>query len=186
MKAFNRKLAGGAEETLPDGTVVPAVKGLVDRLNEAQQDKTSAGRQAEAQIMGEMMSMAQPAASFVKERIRLHDSTLKSREEGLKVRKTEKEIKAIEARIESSGNRDLLTKARARNEARKTSVWETKNMLAWLDNSENQGRLANLSANERTKVQDDLIVEWNALMETQRKMDDINPDGGSDDSANDY
>lgn len=182
VKGLNRKLAGAAEETLPDGTVVPAVEGLVERLNKAQLDKSPAGRTAEAQIMGEMMSMALPAAGFVKERIRLHDSTLKSREEGLKVKKTEQEVKKLEAQIESSGNRDLLTKARTRTELNKTSLWENRNMLTWLTNSENTTKLSNLTGKELAEAQNDLLTEWDAIVETQQKMDRINPTSGSNDN----
>ena len=168
MKAFNRKLAGGEEETLPDNTVIPAVKGLVDRLNEAQQDRTPAGRTAEAKIMGEMMSMAQPVAAFVKDRIQLHDDTIKSRGATLKVRKTEEEIKKLEAQIGSTKSGKTLIDARIKTEESKGSRADKLAYLRWLSAPGQQERLNDADEEELGELDAQFKKEW-GFMEKQLK-----------------
>jgi hypothetical protein len=183
MKAFNRKLAGGAEETLPDNTVVPAVKGLVDRLNEAHQDRTPAGRQAEAKIMGEMMSMAQPASAFVRERIKLHDDTIKSRGTALKVRKTEEEIKKLEAQIGSTKSGKTLIDARVKTEEGKGSRADKLAYLRWLSAPGQQERLNDADEKELRELDIQLAKEWGFM---KKQLDSMGISGGdveSDDSS---
>ena len=169
MKAFNRKLAGGAEEVV-NGVVVPAVKGLVDRLNEAQQDRTPAGRQAEAKIMGEMMSMAQPAAAFVKDRIQLHDDTLKSRASTLKVRKTEEEIKKLEAQIGSTKSGKSLIDAKVKTEEGKGSRTDKLAYLRWLSAPGQQDRLNDADEKELGELNVQFAKEWGFMQQQLKSM----------------
>ena len=187
LKRLNRKLTGGPAITDENGVEIePAEKGMIAHLNEAEMDSTPAGRQKEAEIIGEMMTMALPAAGFVQERLRIHGDGIKIREQTNKRKKDEAELEVLEARLVTSGYKDLLTKARTYNEENRMEVWEQKNMLSWMSNPENIEKLSDLKGPELIKAQDALVLEWNAGREAQRKFDRINPDGESDDSQDDY